>query len=91
MPKTPKKPAVLTGPHPGGGWQNKVEGNKRASNVAPTKAQAQAQAKGGSSTRATRCAWTSATASSSSRRPRLLSRRLPDATPGEADGSPHRR
>jgi hypothetical protein len=36
-----KKPAVVTGPHPGGGWQNKVEGNKRASNVAPTKAQAQ--------------------------------------------------
>lgn len=43
MPKTPKKPAVVTGPHPGGGWQNKVEGNKRASNVAPTKVQAQAK------------------------------------------------
>jgi len=37
----PKKPAVVTGPHPGGGWQNKVEGNERASNVAPTKGQAQ--------------------------------------------------
>ena len=37
------KPAVVTGPHPGGGWQNKVEGNKRASNVSPTKAQAQAK------------------------------------------------
>jgi hypothetical protein len=36
-----RKPAVVTGPHPGGGWQNKVEGNKRASNLAPTKAQAQ--------------------------------------------------
>jgi len=39
----PKKPAVVTGPHPGGGWQNKVEGNQRASNVAPTKAEAQAK------------------------------------------------
>jgi hypothetical protein len=39
----PKKPAVVTGPHPGGGWQNKVEGNKRASNTAPTKAEAQAK------------------------------------------------
>jgi Uncharacterized protein conserved in bacteria (DUF2188) len=39
----PKKPAVVTGPHPGGGWQNKVEGNQRASNVAPTKAEAQAE------------------------------------------------
>lgn len=39
----PRKPAVVTGPHPGGGWQNKVEGNKRASNVAPTKAKAQAK------------------------------------------------
>ena len=38
----PKKPAVVTGPHPEGGWQNKVEGNKRASNTAPTKAEAQA-------------------------------------------------
>jgi hypothetical protein len=37
-----KKPAVVTGPHPGGGWQNKVEGNQRASNLAPTKAAAQA-------------------------------------------------
>lgn len=39
----PKKPAVVTGPHPGGGWQNKVEGNARASNTAPTKAEAQAK------------------------------------------------
>jgi hypothetical protein len=39
----PKKPAVVTGPHPRGGWQNKVEGNERASNVAPTKAVAQAK------------------------------------------------
>lgn len=38
-----KKPAVVTGPHPGGGWQNKVEGNSRASNVSPTKAEAQAE------------------------------------------------
>ena len=22
----PKKPAVVTGPHPGGGWQNKIRG-----------------------------------------------------------------
>lgn len=39
----PKKPAVVTGPHPGGGWQNKVEGNQRASNISPTKAQAEAK------------------------------------------------
>jgi hypothetical protein len=39
----PKKPAVVTGPHPGGGWQNKVEGNTRASNTAPTKAESQAE------------------------------------------------
>jgi hypothetical protein len=39
----PRKPAVVTGPHPSGGWQNKVEGNRRASNVAPTKAKAQAK------------------------------------------------
>src|SRR3954454_20224850 len=38
-----KKLALVTGPHPGGGWQNKVEGNQRASNVAPTKAEAQAK------------------------------------------------
>jgi Uncharacterized protein conserved in bacteria (DUF2188) len=38
----PKKPAVVTGPHPGGGWQNKVEGNQRVSNLARTKAEAQA-------------------------------------------------
>jgi Uncharacterized protein conserved in bacteria (DUF2188) len=38
-----KKPAIVTGPHPGGGWQNKVEGNQRASNVSPTKAEAQAK------------------------------------------------
>lgn len=38
-----KKPAVVTGAHPGGGWQNKIEGGKRASNVAPTKAEAQAK------------------------------------------------
>ena len=39
----PRKPAVVTSPHPGGGWQNKVEGNQRASNISPTKAQAQAK------------------------------------------------
>jgi hypothetical protein len=39
----PKKPAVVTGPHPAGGWQNKTEGNKRASNISPTKAKAQAK------------------------------------------------
>jgi hypothetical protein len=37
------KPAVVTGPHPEGGWQNKVEGKQRASNVFPTKAEAQAR------------------------------------------------
>lgn len=37
-----RKTAVVTGPHPDGGWQSKVEGNRRASNVAPTKTQAQA-------------------------------------------------
>jgi len=39
----PKKPAVVTGPHPGGGWQNKIEGNQRASHITPTKAEAQAK------------------------------------------------
>lgn len=39
----PKKPAVVTGPNPRGGWQNKVEGNQRASNVSQTKAQAEAK------------------------------------------------
>ena len=38
-----RKPAVVTGPHAGGGWQNKIEGNQRASNTAPTKAEAQAK------------------------------------------------
>jgi Uncharacterized protein conserved in bacteria (DUF2188) len=38
-----KKPAVVTGPHPDGGWQNKVEGNQRASNISRTKAEAQAK------------------------------------------------
>jgi hypothetical protein len=36
-----RKPGVVTGPHPGGGWQNKLEGNQQASNVAPTKAETQ--------------------------------------------------
>lgn len=36
-----KKPAVETLPHPDGGWGNKVQGNERFSNTAPTKAQAQ--------------------------------------------------
>jgi hypothetical protein len=38
-----RKRAVVTGPSPGGGWQNKIEGNQRASNTAPTKAAAQAK------------------------------------------------
>lgn len=48
-----KKPAVVTGPHPGGGWQNKVEGNQRASNVSPTKAEAQAKGRQMAMTRKT--------------------------------------
>jgi Uncharacterized protein conserved in bacteria (DUF2188) len=40
MPGT-KKPAVETLPHPGGDWGNKVQGNERFSNTAPTKASAQ--------------------------------------------------
>jgi hypothetical protein len=48
-----KKPAIVTGPHPGGGWQNKVEGNKRASNVSPTKAEAQTLGRGMAEKRAT--------------------------------------
>jgi hypothetical protein len=43
MAKKPKHPAVVTGPHPDGGWQNKVEGNHRASHVSATKAEAQAK------------------------------------------------
>jgi hypothetical protein len=35
----PKKPAIVTGPLPGGGWQNKrqnkTEGNQRASHITP--------------------------------------------------------
>jgi hypothetical protein len=37
----PRKPAVETLPHPGGGWGNKVQGNDRFSNTAPTKEKAQ--------------------------------------------------
>ena len=48
-----RKPAVVTGPHPDGGWQNKVEGNQRASNVAPTKAVAQAKGREMAKERAT--------------------------------------
>lgn len=36
-----RKPAVETLPHPGGDWGNKIQGNERFSNTAPTKAQAQ--------------------------------------------------
>jgi hypothetical protein len=36
-------PMIVTGPAPRGGWQNKVEGNTRASNTAPTKAEAEAK------------------------------------------------
>jgi hypothetical protein len=36
-----KKPPVITGPHPSGGWQNKIEGSSRAANIHPTKAVAQ--------------------------------------------------
>ena len=39
----PRKPAVVTGPNPRGGWQNKIEGNTRASNTAATKAEATAK------------------------------------------------
>jgi uncharacterized protein DUF2188 len=38
-----KKKAIWTGPHPDGGWQNKVEGGQRASNRHGTKADAQAE------------------------------------------------
>jgi hypothetical protein len=36
------KRAIWTGPHPDGGWQNKVEGGQWASNRHETKAEAQA-------------------------------------------------
>lgn len=36
-----KKPSVITGPHPAGGWQNKIEGSRRAANVHQTKAAAE--------------------------------------------------
>jgi hypothetical protein len=36
-----RKPSVITGPHPTGGWQNKIEGSRRTANVHPTKAAAQ--------------------------------------------------
>jgi hypothetical protein len=34
---------IVTGPHPGGGWQNRVEGSGRAANIHKTKAEAQAK------------------------------------------------
>ncbi|HEU6443516.1 MAG TPA: DUF2188 domain-containing protein [Gaiellaceae bacterium] len=37
-----KKKAIWTGPHPDGGWQNKVEGGQRASSRHDTKSDAQA-------------------------------------------------
>ena len=36
-----KNPMIVTGPAPKGGWQNTVEGNKRASNTSSTKAEAE--------------------------------------------------
>jgi hypothetical protein len=36
----PSTPAVITGPHPKGGWQNIVEGNSRPSSRHATKAEA---------------------------------------------------
>jgi hypothetical protein len=37
------KPIIITGPHPRGGWQNKVEESRRAANVHLTKAAAEAK------------------------------------------------
>jgi hypothetical protein len=34
---------IITGPHPQGGWQNRVEGSQRAANIHPTKAAAEAK------------------------------------------------
>jgi Uncharacterized protein conserved in bacteria (DUF2188) len=36
---------VVTGPHPNGGWQNRVSESSRAAHVHPTKAAAEAQGK----------------------------------------------
>src|SRR5204863_6657363 len=36
-----KEPSIITGPHPLGGWQNKVEGSRRAANIHHTKAEAE--------------------------------------------------
>jgi hypothetical protein len=36
---------VVTGPHPKGGWQNRVGGSSRAAHVHPTKAAAEAKGK----------------------------------------------
>jgi hypothetical protein len=35
--------SIITGPHPGGGWQNTVADSSRAANVHPTKAAAEAK------------------------------------------------
>jgi Uncharacterized protein conserved in bacteria (DUF2188) len=36
---------VVTGPHPNGGWQNRVSESSRAAHVHPTKAAAEAKGK----------------------------------------------
>jgi hypothetical protein len=41
--RTSSKLSIITGPHPGGGWQNKVAESSRAANVHSTKAAAEAK------------------------------------------------
>ena len=38
---TKKHPAVITSPHPSGGWQNKLEGRSRAAHLHKTEADAE--------------------------------------------------
>lgn len=41
--RTRTKAAVITGPHPRGGWQNKIADSTRAAHVHPTKEAAEAK------------------------------------------------
>jgi hypothetical protein len=40
-PKTRATTVIVTGPHPEGGWQNRVGGSSRAAHIHPTKAAAE--------------------------------------------------
>ena len=41
--RTPARPSIITGPHPNGGWQNRVAESSRAAHVHITKTAAEAR------------------------------------------------